>query len=426
MSKSLLSSQPTSKTSSVASEETDLPASTLSSDAERIRPLHIVVLGLLSGIGPLSTDMYLPALPALSRELGASMSQAQLTLSAGIFGMALGQIIAGPSSDAWGRRRPLWIGLILFVLTSFACSLATSTEVLAVLRLLQGVSGAAAMVMATAIASDLYHGITRARFFSLLVMVSSLAPIVAPVIGSQLLAFTSWRGIFGTLMVLGLLLLVAAFSISETLPASQRQPGDLGTLVRSFARLFKNRRFMGYALSSAFVFASGITYISSAPFILQETFQISEQMTGLIFGANALGIVLVAQLNARLLKRYAARWLLLTGLVQLAVSGVLMLLFGTLDVGLIGILPSMFLLVASLGFVIPNATALALSTTDTAGSAAGLLGLLQFSVGALIAPLVGIGGSYSILPLASAVVAFSLIGLTLLIVLTREGDAQSS
>ncbi|MEP7189294.1 MAG: MFS transporter, partial [Roseiflexaceae bacterium] len=224
----------------------DLSSAQVTIGAERstpIRALHVLILGGLSAIGPLSTDMYLPALPALSRELASTVSQTQLTLSAGILGLSLGQVLAGPSSDALGRRRPLLIGLAAFVLASLLCIIAPSIAILTVLRFVQGIAGAAGIAIGLAIVSDMYAGSMQARVFSLLMLVSGLAPIIAPVIGSQLLAFTSWRGIFILLALIGLVLLLSVtFGLDETLPVARRQSGGLAVTLHAFRGLLINRR----------------------------------------------------------------------------------------------------------------------------------------------------------------------------------------
>jgi DHA1 family bicyclomycin/chloramphenicol resistance-like MFS transporter len=387
--------------------------------ATQIRAMHVLILGGLSAIGPLSADMYLPALPALSQDLGATMSQTQLTLSAGILGLSLGQVIAGPSSDALGRRRPLLIGLAIFALASLLCIFAPSIAALTFLRFLQGVAGAAGIAIALAIVSDIYAGSVQVRFFSLLMMVSGLAPIVAPIIGSQLLAFTSWRGIFVALALIGLLLLAGAFSLGETLPAAHRQRGGIAASLRAFRDLLADRRFVGYALSSGFAFAAAITYISVSPFILQNIYGVSTQLLGIVFGVNALGIVILAQVNGRLVGRVPPQTLLAWGLSLIALAGVGLLLAVLGGVGLIGVLPALFLLVSSLGLIVPNAMALALSNTQAAGSASGLLGVLQFSIGAVAAPLVGIGGSATAVPMAAFIAGFGIVAVGLFLLLCR-------
>jgi len=393
----------------------DLSSTQLITGAERstaIRALHVLILGGLSALGPLSTDMYLPALPALSRELGATVAQTQLTLSAGILGLALGQVIAGPSSDALGRRRPLLVGVAAFALASLLCIIAPSIAVLTILRFVQGVAGAAGIAIALAIVSDLYLGSVQARVFSLLTMVSGLAPIIAPVIGSQLLAFTSWRGIFVILGLIGMLLLPAVtFGLGETLPSDRRQRGGLIALLRAFRDLLRDRRFLGYAFTSGFAFAAGIVYISISPFILQNIYGVPPQRIGVLFGINALGLVIAAQVGGKLVGRVSSQALLAAGVAALAIGAVALLVVVLSGIGLAGILPALFVIVASLGLIAPNATALALSDTRAAGSAAALLGVLQLTIGAIAAPMVGMAGTATAVPMAAAIAAFGIAAL---------------
>jgi MFS transporter, DHA1 family, multidrug resistance protein len=402
----------------------DLSARTAPANVDRatpIRALHVLVLGGLSALGPLSTDMYLPALPALSRELGATVAQTQLTLSAGILGLALGQVIAGPSSDALGRRRPLLAGLAAFALASLLCIIAPSVAILTILRFVQGVAGAAGIAIALAIVSDLYAGSAQARVFSLLMLVSGLAPIIAPVIGSQLLAFTSWRGIFVTLALIGLvLLLTVTFGLGETLPAERRQRGGLAASLRAFRDLLLDRRFIGYALASGFAFAAGIVYISISPFMLQNIYAVSPQGVGILFGINALGLVIAAQVGGKLVGRVSSQTLLAVGVAASAVGGLALLAVVLSGIGLLGILPALFVVVASLGLVAPNATTLALRNTNTAGSAAALLGVLQLTIGAVAAPLVGLAGTATAVPMAAAIAAFGVAALLTFVFLCRH------
>jgi DHA1 family bicyclomycin/chloramphenicol resistance-like MFS transporter len=388
--------------------------------ATRIRPLHVLILGGLSALGPLSTDMYLPALPALSHELGATMSQTQMTLSAGILGLSLGQIIAGPSSDALGRRRPLLVGMAAFALASLLCIVAPSAAALTILRFVQGVAGAAGIAIALAIVSDLYAGTAQARVFALLMLVSGLAPIAAPVIGSQLLRFTSWHGIFIALALVGVVLLLGAgFGLDETLPVARRQSGGVMASLRAFRDLLADRRFVGYALSSGFAFAAGIVYISVSPFILQNIYGVSPQLLGILFGVNAFGLVVMAQISGKLVGWVSSRALLAWGLAASAAGGLALLGVVLSGVGLVGVLPALFVIIASLGLIAPNATTLALSGTRTAGSAAALLGVLQFSIGAVAAPLVGIGGATSAFPMAAFIAVFGIAALITFVALCR-------
>jgi DHA1 family bicyclomycin/chloramphenicol resistance-like MFS transporter len=338
-----------------------------------IRLVHLLMLGGMSALGALATDMYLPALPLISRDLSATMAQTQLTLSAGILGLALGQIIAGPSSDAVGRRRPLLIGLAAFALASLLCLVAPSIGALTLLRFVQGLAGAAGIALALAIVSDLYTGVTQARFFALLMGTSGLAPIIAPLIGSQLLTVTTWHGIFVTLALISVgLLLAVAWGLGETLPPVRRQRGGLAASLRTFGQLLTDRRFLGYALAGGFAVGAGITYISGSPFLLQHLYGVSPQR-----------------------------------------------------VGLAGILAALFVTVSSMGLIMPNATALALADMQSAGSASALVGVLQLSIGAIVAPLVGLAGSTSALPMALAIVLFAVATLLTFLLFCRPGPEQS-
>lgn len=402
-----------------------VPVSTTAPDSSarnnKIRALHVLVLGGLSALGPLSTDLYLPALPTISQELAASMTETQFTLSAGILGLALGQVIAGPSSDALGRRRPLLIGLAAFTVASLLCTLAPTIPVLILLRFVQGLAGSAGISIALAVVSDLYNGTARARLFSLLAQVTGIAPIVAPIIGSQLLSFTSWHGAFIALALFGGLLWVAIWQrLPETLPSERRQTGGIGSLLQAFRQLLQDRYFVGYALSCGFAFAACIVYISASPFVLQNLYGLSPQWFGFVFGLNAFGIVLMAQVNGRLVGKVTPRTLFTWG-ISLFTGGCLLLLGVVLaGLGLTGILPTLFLIVASLGLIGPNATTLALANTTTAGSAAALLGVLQLTIGALAAPLVGLADQSTALPMAIAMAGFGGAALLTFLSLCRQ------
>jgi DHA1 family bicyclomycin/chloramphenicol resistance-like MFS transporter len=392
-----------------------------------IRARHILILGGLSAFGPLSTDMYLPALPTLSHDLGATMSQIQITLSACILGLALGQVIAGPISDALGRRRPLLIGVAVYVLASLLCLVAPDVTVLTLLRFVQGFAAAAGIVIATAIARDLYSGIALARCLSLLILVYGIAPILAPVLGSEVFTLASWRGIFVTLAGIGVVLLVAtAFGLGETLSPSHRQSGGISASLSAFRDLLTDRRFLGYALALSLSLAAGLVYISASSFVLQNIYGVSPQLFGLLFGINALGLVVVSQVSGRLVGRVSEQTLLTWGVAALAVSGTILLAVVITGIGLVAVVLSFFLLIASLGLVMPNATALALANTRAAGSASAVLGMLQFSIGAIAAPLVGLGGTTTAIPMAAAIAAFGIAALLTFIVFCRSAQATGS
>ena len=387
----------------------------------------VLILGSLSAFGPLSIDMYLPSLPSLSRDLGASASAAQLTLSACLLGLALGQVIAGPLSDTLGRRRPLLVGLVAYVLASLFCVVAPSISILIVLRLVQGTAGAAGVVISRAIVRDKYSGIAVARFFSILMLVSGIAPIAAPVIGGLLLRFTSWRGVFIILALLVTLMLLAVITgLRESLPPERRQSGELRTTLATFRRLLTDRLFVGYSLSCGLSFAAMFSYISGSPFVIQDIYGLSPQTFSLIFGTNALGIAIMGQVSGRLVGRVAPGRLLAGALTAVALAGVALLLVVITGIGLIGILPALFVMVASQGMVLPTATALALADHPrTAGSASALLGVLQFALGATIAPLVGVAGPTTALPMAVVIAALGISALTTFLLLGRSGAAAT-
>jgi MFS transporter, DHA1 family, multidrug resistance protein len=393
------------------------------------RVRFIFILGALTAFGPLSIDMYLPALPSLSRDFATGASQVQLTLSACLLGLALGQAIAGPISDSLGRRRPLFAGLAAYALASLLCVVAPSVYALAGLRLVQGIAGAAGIVIARAIVRDLHSGVAAARFFSLLMLVNGLAPILAPLFGGLLLRFTSWRGVFIVLAVIGtLLLLAAATGLSETLPAERRQRGGVRVTIKTFRQLLSDRSYLGYALSCGLAFAAMFAYISGSPFVLQDIYGLSPQLFSVTFAVNACGLVAAGQVNGRLVGRVAPLRLLTTGLVITATGRVALLAVVTIgSAGLVGVLPSLFVVVASLGFVLPNATALALTDYPrTAGSASALLGVLQFAIGAAAAPLVGVLGAKTALPMAVVMATLSVSALAIFVLLVRGRRSQAS
>jgi len=381
----------------------------------------VLILGALSAFAPLSIDMYLPALPALGRDFGTGASQVQLTLSSCLLGLALGQLIAGPVSDALGRRRPLLVGVAAYAAASLLCVVAPSVGALILLRFVQGLGGAAGIVISRAIVRDLHAGVAAVRFFSLLTLVNGLAPILAPIIGAQLLRGASWRGVFVALAVIGsLLLLAAATGLTETLAPGDRRAGGVSATLATFRQLLADRLFVGYALSSGLAFAAMFAYISGSPFVLQGIYGVSPQLFSVLFGANALGLVIVSQVNGRLVGRVSMRRLLAVGLVATAGGGAALLAVVAAGVGLAGVLPALFVVVSSLGVVLPNATALALSgQPSTAGSASALLGVLQYSVGAAVAPLVGLGGARTALPMALVIAALGIGALTTFTWLSR-------
>jgi len=366
----------------------------------------VLMLGALSAFAPLSLDLYLPGLPGLTRGFGAKAWEGQLTLTACVIGLALGQLVAGPLSDRLGRRPPLLLGLAAYCGASLACAVAPSVWTLVGLRFLQGLAGAAGIVVARAVVRDLRSGAAAARLFSTLMLVTGLAPILAPVVGGQLLRVTSWRGLFVTLAIIGAVLLLAtAVGLEETLPLERRTGGGWRETTRTFHRLLRDRVFLGYALVGGFAFGELFGYIAGSPFVLQGIYGVSPQLFGAVFGVNAFGLVACAQVNGALVGRISPERLLAGGLAVAASAGSsLLVLVHVGGAGLVAILPCFFALVASLGFIVPNAAALALDNyPHAAGSASALLGMFQFLIGAAAAPLVGVAGADSAVPMGVVV-----------------------
>jgi DHA1 family bicyclomycin/chloramphenicol resistance-like MFS transporter len=386
----------------------------------------VLILGALSTFGALSIDMYLPALPQLARDFGASASSIQLTLSACLIGLALGQVVAGPLSDTYGRRRPLLIGVSAYAAASLACAVAPSVLLLTIFRCVQGLAGAAGIVIARAIVRDLYAGAAAARFFSWLMVVSGLAPILAPILGGQVLQVTSWRSVFLVLFVIGLLLLVlAALGLTETLPTEVRQTGGLRATRTTFRRLLADSAFVGYAGAGGFAFAALFAYISGSSFVLQEIYGVSPQGYSIIFGINAFGLMAASQVNGWLVCRVSPQRLLIGGLTAMACGGAAQLaVIAVGSLGLGGVTIALSLVVVSLGFVMPNATTLALSGHPrTAGSASALLGVLQFAVGAAAAPLVGLG-SRSAVPMAIVIAVCGVSALAVGVLIAQRAAVE--
>lgn len=366
------------------------------------------MLGSVSAIGPAAMDAYLPGLPELARDFGVSPSAAQVTVTTYLLGLALGQLLSGPLSDVHGRRRPLVAGMAVFTVTTLACSLAPSLFVLAGMRLVQGTAAAVGVAVGRAIVRDLYAGAAGARYLSRLMMVIGLAPILAPVVGGQLLRFTSWRGVFVALAVLGLALTaIGARLLPETLPRERRRAAGLGITLRTFAQLLADRRFVGFVLIVGLGGGAMIGYVAGSSFVLQEVYGASPQLYGVLFGLNAVFLVAGAQVNAHLLATRSPRSLLRVGLVMLVVAGVALVVIVSLPkADLATVMAPLMLQMASWSFVQANALALALTDhPEVAGTAAALLGVSQYAFGAFTAPLVGLGGSDTALPMALVIAA---------------------
>ena len=372
----------------------------------RLKPWQqFALLGALSMFAPLSTDMYLPALPSVAHDLSASSAAVALTLTASMLGLGFGQLVAGPLSDTFGRRRPCLIGIALYTVSSLLCAAAPDVWSLSVLRLLQGAAGAAGIVISRAVVSDLFSGTAAARYFARLMIVMGLAPILAPVIGGQLLHVTDWRGIFVALAGIGALLMAASWrGLSETLPPAARQHSGFANTRAVLGVLVRDRRLMALTACYSAGFGAVFAYISGSPFVLEKIFGLSPQLFGVLFGLNAVGLVTTSQIGGRIVTRTGPRRLLHIGVAMACIVGVALAVSIFTHAGLWAVETCFFLLISSYGLVGPNATALALTPfAHVAGSASALMGLSQFALGAAVAPLVGIAGQHTAVPLAIVV-----------------------
>ncbi|WP_412674976.1 multidrug effflux MFS transporter [Aneurinibacillus aneurinilyticus] len=370
-----------------------------------------LILGALTAFGPLSIDMYLPSLPALTGDLNTSTSLVQISLTACLLGLAFGQLLVGPLSDARGRRKPLIVALIIYAISSLLCAISSSIWVLIALRVVQGVSGAAGIVISRAMVRDMYSGSELTKFFSLLMLVNGVAPILAPITGGLLLEVTSWRGVFVVLSILGAIMLLGAlFGLPETLPIQRRSTGGIKGTLSTFRSLIGDRVFMGYALSQGLVLAAMFGYISGSPFVLQNIYGVSPQTFSVLFAINGLGIIIASQITGRLAGKVSETRLLVTGLGLAALGGTLLLIMILIGAGLLAVMIPLFFVVSSVGVVTTTGFSLAMQNQErSAGSASALLGLLPFVFGAIAAPLVGLGGSHTAVPMG-IVIAVSEVG----------------
>jgi DHA1 family bicyclomycin/chloramphenicol resistance-like MFS transporter len=362
----------------------------------------VVVLGAVNAIGPLSIDMYLPAFPGIAGDLHTSAAQVQLTLTACVAGLALGQLVVGPLSDRIGRRVPLISAVVSYAVASLLCAWAPTVQALIGLRFVQGLAGAGGIVISRAVVRDLHAGAAAVRLFSSLMLVTGLAPILAPVAGGQLLTLTSWRGVFLALSILAALIAVlAALGLRETLPAERRSTSGLRRTVRLMGELLRDRSFVGHGLAAGLTFGALFAYISGSSFALQGIYGLSPQLYSLAFAVNGLGLVAGSQVNARLVERVGPTRLLRRALACVAVGALTLLVVVAVGgLGVWAVLAPMFVIVSSLAFVMPNATALALADHPAvAGTASALLGVIQFLVGAVAAPLVGVAGPDTAVPM---------------------------
>ena len=376
------------------------------------RLTYIFVLGALTALGPFTVDMYLPAFPIVEAEFGASTATVQLTLAATMIGFALGQLIVGPWSDRVGRRLPLILATSVHVIATLAVAFSPTIEWLIVLRVVQGLGAAAGAVVAMAVVRDLFTGVPMVRMLSRLALVSGLAPVLAPLIGSQLLLVTSWRGTFVVLAVFSAIVLVAtALFVRETLPAARRHEAGHSTTFQRFRVLLTDRAFVGTVLMAGMNFSGLFVYLSFSPFLFQQVYNVDAQQFGLLFAVNSLAVIIGVQTASYLARTIGPQWILAGANILALVSASTIVLLDIAGAGLVGVLIPLFFFILSCGLSFPCLTALALARHGSeAGTAASLLGAANFGIAAAVTPIVGLFGAERALPMGAVMLACAIVG----------------
>ncbi|WP_247595914.1 MULTISPECIES: multidrug effflux MFS transporter [unclassified Rhodococcus (in: high G+C Gram-positive bacteria)] len=394
--------------------------------SERLRV--ILVLGALIALGPLTIDMYLPALPAIVDDLNSSSAAVQLTLTGTLIGLALGQLVIGPLSDIVGRRLPLIAGTAVHVVASLLCVLAPNVAVLGLFRGLQGLGAAAAAVVAMAVVRDLFTGRAAATVLSRLMLVMGVAPVLAPSLGGAVLLAGSWRWVFGVLAVLGVALFVlAVFSLRESLPPERRRSRGIMPVVRTYGSLLRDGQFVVLVLVAALAMSALFAYVAGSSFVLQEQFELDEQQFAVVFALGAIALIGASQLNVVLLAHFTPVRIVISALSAGVLAAAVMTVLAVGDVGgIIGFLVPLWFVLGAVGFVMPNAPALALSRHgEAAGTAAALLGAAQFGSGAIVAPVVGVLGNDAV-AVSVTMVGVSAIALLALIAVTAKTPTETT
>ena len=386
------------------------------------RPGLTIILGMLAAFGSLSIDMYLPGLPTIAREFGTDAAAGQQTLAAFFLGMALGQIVYGPLSDRAGRRKPLLVGCGLYTVTSLGCAVVSTMGALVGLRFFQALGACAGIVIGRSIVRDLFDPRESARMYALLMLLMGAAPITAPFIGGQILAAVGWRAIFLALAAFGFACFVAVFfALPETLSPERRTQAGFVATARVYGGLLSDRRYMGYAAASALALGAMFAYITGSPFVFIELHGVRPDRYGLLFGTNALGLILASQSVRVLLRRFSSFGILQTGVSVLALAGLLLVAVAATGGGFPTMLVLLFVCVACSGLIQPNAIALALAPYgDRAGSASALLGGLQFAIAATLGGLVGIFHNGTALPMTTVIAVCGTLALLILLGTTRR------
>ncbi|MGG4419329.1 Bcr/CflA family efflux MFS transporter [Bacillus subtilis] len=387
------------------------------------------LLGMLAILGPLNIDMYLPSFPEIAEDLSASASLVQLSLTACLVGLTIGQLIVGPISDAQGRRKPLLICIFLFALSSLFCALSPNITTLVAARFLQGFTASAGLVLSRAIVRDVFTGRELSKFFSLLMVITAVAPMVAPMTGGAilLLPFATWHTIFHVLMIIGfLLVLLIALRLKETLPPEKRIPSSIGTSVKTMGSLLKDRSFMGYALTVGFIHGGSFAYVSGTPFVYQDIYGVSPQVFSILFGINGLAIIsgsfIIGRFGGIIHEKSLLRIAVITAVIATAVLLTMTMIHGPLATLVI----SIFIYMITIGMVLTSTFTLAMEKQGhRAGSASALLGMLPLLLGSIVSPLVGINETTAV-PMGAIMFVTAVIGSLAFFGLTKERVGQNS
>ncbi|MEK0316757.1 multidrug effflux MFS transporter [Cohnella sp. 56] len=383
-----------------------------------------LLLGLFSTLGPFTIDMYLPAFPEIVEQFGTTASLVQLSLTACLLGLGIGQLVMGSLSDVHGRRNPLLISMAVYVISSLGCAFAPHIGLLIACRFLQGFAASAGIVISRAIARDLYAGHELTRFFSLLLLVGNLGPLVAPVAGSGVLSFSSWIGVFVALSLLGIYLwTMTKWRLRETLPAERRSPANVKQQLRNYGSLLRDRQFVGYMLAQGIMIAGVFAYVSGTPFIYQNIYGASPTLFALLFGSNGISLIIGSQIVGRASHRISERAFLLFGLYLALASSIVVLVVAFFHGPLFALVIPLFFFVASIGITSTAAFPLAMeSQANMAGSAAALLGVIPFLLGAVVSPLVGIAGEDTAVPLGVIILSTSTAAMLAYFLLVRRDE----
>jgi DHA1 family bicyclomycin/chloramphenicol resistance-like MFS transporter len=394
--------------------------------SRRRKLLYILLLGALTALGPFTIDLYLPAFPALEASLGVSEAEVQLTLTGTTVGFALGQLVVGPLSDKFGRRLPLILATALHITASLGAALSTDLASLGLFRVLMGIGAAGGGVVAMAMVRDLFSGYAMVRMFSRMALVNGLAPILAPVIGSQLLLIMPWPGIFYFLAGYGALVIIAAILlVRETLPRELRGKSGL-TAGQRYKLLFSDRIFVGLLLLGGMNFAGLFAYLSASPFLFQDVYGFTPQEYGLLFGINSLGIVAGVQTSSRVIRRVPPQWILACSTAWMFLMAVLVVVFDRLGLGLWGVMVPLWFYILGTGFTFPCVQVLALSKHGAqAGTAASLLGAATFMMAGIVSPVVGWFGEISATVMGGVQASSILLAIAVLWLIVRPRTVPS-